>query len=694
MKKIGSIAAIAAAGLIAVSCGETTSKEPMKINNIMTEAEIAAGVLTPEVMWKMGRLGEIALSPDGQTLAYTLTYYNVEDNKGMSSVYVMPAQGGEAKLITDNTAGDSDIQWSKDGSKIYFLREGQIWCVTADGGKMTKISDVEGGVNGFKFSPDETNLWYVHTVKVGKVTGADNYPELTKSQVLIYDDLMERHWDYWDRGEYSHIFVAGFDGKQLTGNKDIMDGELWDAPLAPYFDNAEIAWNNAGTVVAYTCKKLRGTEYALSTDSDIYLYDLATAQTSNITKGMMGYDKYPRFSPNDEMIAFTSMERACNEADKSRLMVMNLATKELNYITKDFDYNAENVSWIDNSNLLFITPMAATLQLATANLDDQVRVITGGDHSYENFSLVNNVMIGAKSNASMATELYAVDFQTGAENQLTFINKHIYDNVTMGEVQKRMVKTTDGKEMLTWVILPPNFDQTKSYPVLLYCEGGPQSVVSHRWSYRWNWQLMANQGYIIVAPNRRGLPSFGQEWLDQISGDYSGQNIKDYLSAIDDVSKEPWADENRMGAIGASYGGYSVYYLAGHHEKRFKALIAHCGMFNFSSFYGCTEELWFPYNDLGGAYWDENPTAKRSYANSPHMFVKKWDTPLLILVGLQDFRIPYTESLQAFTAARAQGIPSRLVAFENEAHQVFKPQNNLVWNSEFFGWLNKYVKGE
>lgn len=694
MKKIGSIAAIAAAGLIAVSCGETTSKEPMKINNIMTEAEIAAGVFTPEVMWKMGRLGEIALSPDGEKLAYTLTYYNVEDNKGMSSVYVMPAQGGEAKMVTDNTAGDSDIQWSKDGSKIYFIREGQIWSVGADGEKMTKVSDVEGGVNGFKFSPDESNVWYVHTVKVGKVTGVDNYPELTKSEVLIYDDLMERHWNYWDKGEYSHIFVAAFDGKKLTGDKDIMEGELWDAPMAPYFDNAEIAWNNAGNVVAYTCKKLTGTEYAMSTDSDIYLYDIATAETANITKGMPGYDKYPRFSPNDEMIAFTSMERARNEADKSRLMVMNLATKELNYITKDFDYNAENVAWIDNANLLFITPMAATLQLATANLDDQVRVITSGDHSYEGFSLANNVLIGAKSNVSVATELYAVDLQAGAENQLTFINKHIFDNVTMGEVQKRMVKTTDGKEMLTWVILPPNFDETKSYPVLLYCEGGPQSVVSHRWSYRWNWQLMANQGYIIVAPNRRGLPSFGQEWLDQISGDYSGQNINDYLSAIDDVSKEPWADENRMGAIGASYGGYSVYYLAGHHEKRFKALIAHCGMFNFSSFYGCTEELWFPYNDLGGAYWDENPTAKRSYANSPHMFVKKWDTPLLILVGLQDFRIPYTESLQAFTAARAQGIPSRLVAFENEAHQVFKPQNNLVWNNEFFGWLDKYVKGE
>ncbi|MDE5962858.1 MAG: alpha/beta fold hydrolase, partial [Alistipes sp.] len=372
-------------------------------------------------------------------------------------------------------------------------------------------------------------------------------------------------------------------------------------------------------------------------------------------------------------------------------------------ITEEFDYNATNTVWETANRLLFIAPMEATHQICRVTLPSagskeeapQIEVLTRGDHDINAFSLANGHIAAEVCTISMATEFFDVNPATGTMVQISNINKPIYDNIRMGNVQKRWVKTTDGKEMLTWVILPPDFDETKKYPVLLYCQGGPQSVVSQFWSYRWNFQLMAAQGYMVVAPNRRGLPSFGQEWLDQISGDYSGQNIRDYLSAIDDVAKEPWADETRMGCVGASYGGYSVYFLAGCHDKRFKAFIAHCGIFDFDSMYGHTEELWFVNNDYGGPYWDKtNAVAQRSYANSPHKFVANWDTPILIVTGEKDFRIPYTQSLEAFTAARVRGIPARLVEFENEAHQVFKPQNSLVWNREFFGWLDKYVKGE
>ena len=694
MKKLLTLLSIAA---MSIACNNTKETvEPLQLDTQMTSEEISAGVLTPRVMWRMGRLGEAKLSPDGKTVAYTVTYYNVDQNRGAASLYVMNADGSNATQLTDFAGSESDVQWSADGEKIYFLstRSGsaQIWSIAPNGTALTQLSNIEGGINGFGIAQDGKNVWYAQTVHVAPRKSKDVYAYLPESKALIYDDLMARHWDYWDQGDYSHIFVTELKGNTIAAGKDIMAGEAWDAPMAPYFDNAEISWSNSGKLLAYTCKKMAGSEYAFSTDSDIYVYDVESGKTTNVTKGMLGYDKYPVFSPNDSKIAFTSMERPGNEADKDRLMVVNLANGEKTYVTRDFDYNAANIRWNDENTLTFISPIAATHQICTATLDGQIKVLTNGDHDYTWFDRKGEMMVAGRNTISQAAELYSVNTQSGESVQLSFINKQIYDNVKMGEVQKRWVKTTDGKQMLVWVILPPNFDATKKYPTLLYCEGGPQSVVSNGWSYRWNFQLMAAQGYIVVAPNRRGLPSFGQEWLDQISGDYSGQNIRDYLAAIDDVAKEPWADEDRMGCVGASYGGYSTFYLAGHHEKRFKAFIAHCGMFNFESFYTQTEELWFPTRDLGGAPWSDDPTAKRSYANSPHKAAKNWDTPILIITGMKDFRIPYTQSLEAFSTARAQGIPSKLVAFENEAHQVFKPQNNLVWNSEFFGWLDKYLK--
>lgn len=699
MKRSTTLLLAGAVAALTVACSDGTGKktDPMKIDNSLTEAEKSAGILTPEVMWKMGRVGGSTVSPDGKTVLYTVSYYSMKDDKSSTHIWSVPTDGGEAVQITDGAGKEASIQWSADGSRIYCLStrsgDAQLWSAKPDGSDMRQLSAIEGGIEGFGVSPKGDKLYYIKRVQVEKRRSSEIFPDLPDSKAMIYDDLMVRHWNYWDDGSYLHLFVADLQNGKVAEGVDIMAGEPWDAPLAPYFDAAEIAWNNAGTQLAYTCKKMKGKQYALSTNSDIYLYDLASGKTTNITEGMMGYDKYPRFSPDDSMVAFTSMERDGNESDKDRLFVTKLGTGEKLYLTKDFDYNAGNVVWDGNDKLYFLTPIRATYQLCRVGLDGSpVEVVTRGAHDLNAFTMGGGKLVAERTTLSSPTELYAVNLSDGTLTQLTNTNAEIYDNIKMGEVRERMVKTTDNKEMLTWVILPPDFDSTKSYPVLLYCQGGPQSVVSQRWSYRWNYQLMAAQGYIVVAPNRRGLPSFGQEWLDQISGDYSGQNIRDYLSAIDDVAREPWADENRMGCVGASYGGYSVYFLAGNHNKRFKAFIAHCGMFNFESMYCGTEELWFPNNDLGGPYWSDSPVAKRSYANSPHKFVKNWDTPILIFSGLNDFRIPYTENLQAYTAAQLMGVPARLVAFENEAHQVFKPQNSLVWQREFFGWLDKYVK--
>ena len=691
---------------ILAGCGGEKSVEgapqPLVIDNALTDAEKEAGLLTAEVMWKMSRIGAQTLSPDGSKLLYAVTQYSLAENRGITKLWIRDMVTGEERCLTDNNSSNHSAQWV-DNQTIAFMsnRTGssQVWAMDADGGNVRQLTAFDKDVEGFGIAGD--HAFYVQRVKVAPLKGSDKYEDMDKSKARIYDDLMVRHWDYWDDGSYLHIFAADYkDGKILEGVDIIGEESAWDAPLAPYFDCAEIRLSPDGTQLAYTCKPLKGTEYALSTDSDIFLYDFATAQTRNLSKEaatdeekFVGYDKYPVFSPDGKKIAFRSQRRPGNEADQQRLWVFDLETGKADYITRNHDICATEVVWDGNDAMYFVLPWRATHQIAHIDLAGNLKHITAGDHDINNFTMAGGRVVANMNTISKAVELYDVNLESGELVQLTDVNREIYDHIKFGEVQKRWIKTTDGKEMLTWVILPPDFDPAKKYPTLLYCQGGPQSIVSQFWSYRWNFQLMAAQGYVIVAPNRRGCPSFGQEWTDQISGDYSGQNIQDYLAAIDQVSEEPWVDKEHRGCVGASYGGYSTYYLAGVHEGRFKALIAHCGIFNFESMYGHTEELFFVTNDYGGAYWDKNnATAQRSYAHSPHKLVANWDTPIMIITGEKDYRIPYSQSLEAFTAARVQGIDARLVSFENEAHQVFQPQNSVVWNREFFGWLDKYLK--
>ena len=696
---------LAAGGCSESEAPETNKPEPLEINNALTDAEKEAGILTAEVMWKMGRIGSQTLSADGSKLLYTLTEYNMAENRGITTLVLRDMATGEEVRLTDNNSTNTAPQWL-DNETIAFLSnrsgEMQVWSFNSNGDNLKQVTDIAGGVEGFGIAGD--HAFYTKRVEVAKLKGSNKYDDMDKSKVRIYDDLMVRHWDYWDDGSYLHVFAADFKDGKIVNGKDIIGADAaYDSPLAPYFDTAEITLSPDGSLLAYTCKPLTGVEYALSTDSDIFLYNFATEETRNLSKEaaatgvdkFVGYDKYPVFSPDGSKIAFRSQRRPGNEADQQRLWVFDLNTNECTYITRGQDYCVTEVAWDGNEAMYFVLPWRGTHQVAHIDLDGNMKHITAGNHDINNFTFAAGKIVANMNTISKAVELYDVNLESGELTQLTDVNKEIYEHIKMGEVQERWITTTDGKKMLTWVILPPNFDPTKKYPTLLYCQGGPQSTVSQFWSYRWNFQLMAAQGYVVVAPNRRGCPSFGQEWTDQISGDYSGQNIKDYLAAIDEVSKEPWVDKDHRGCVGASYGGYSTYYLAGVHEGRFKAFIAHCGIFNFESMYGHTEELFFVTNDYGGAYWEtDNATAMRSYANSPHKKVANWDSPIMIITGEKDYRIPYSQSLEAFTAARVQGIDARLVSFENEAHQVFQPQNSVVWNREFFSWLDKYLKVE
>ena len=669
-----------------------------------------AGKLTPELLWKLGRVSEMQISPDGKTILYGITYYSLEENKGNRDLYSIPVSGGNPTKLTDTKESEYNAVWRPDGKKIAYLsaQNGsmQIWEMNPDGSDKKQVSDIEDGINGFAYSPALNNILFIKDVKLDKTVN-DIYTDLPKANAMLFDDLMYRHWDAWTDFSYSHVFFTSYDTTtQKTGvYTDIMKDEKFDSPLTPDGGMEQITWSPDGKQIAYTCKKLHGKEEAISTNSDIYIYNIVTKATTNISEEMPGYDQDPMFSPDGKKIVWSSMKTAAFESDKKRIMLYDFATKQHTDLSESFDQSSSNFKWdpLDNNLIYFISGINATYQVYSVNITTkQITLISKGTHDYtdiaatldkpEKSKYFQTRLIGTKMSMSLPTEIFRIDKvkKDYIETQLTFTNKPILDIIKLAKVEERWIATTDNKKMLVWVIYPPYFDKTKKYPALLYCQGGPQSAVSQFFSYRWNFQMMAAHDYIVVAPNRRGLPTFGQEWNDQISCDYGGQNMKDYFTAIDSVSKEPFVDKDHLGAVGASYGGYSVYWLAGNHNKRFKAFIAHCGMFNFESWYGSTEEMWFANHDLGGSYW-KKPQPK-SYEFSPHKFVDKWDTPILIIEGGYDFRIPYTQGMEAFNAAQLQGIPSKFLFFPEESHFVLKPQNSVLWQRVFFEWLDKWLK--
>ena len=678
------------------ACGTSNSDSSQSANLIgKSSIKIEGRKLTPEALWAMGRIGSVDVSPTGQVV-YTVTYYSVEQDKGNSEVFVMDANGANNKQITSTPFSETSAEWIKNGTKIAFISaesgSHQLWEMNPDGSGRKQLSNEEGGIEGFKLSPDEKKIALVKTIKTRKTT-ADIYPDLPKATGLVVNDLMYKHWDEWVY-DAPHPFIGDFDGTSITNLVDIMAGEPYESPMRPFGGVEQFAWSVDGQKFAYTSRKKVGVEYAVSTNSDIYIYDLKSKKTVNMTEGMMGYDTNPMYSPDGNHIAWLSMERDGYEADQNRLFVMDLRTGDKRFVSKDFESNVDDYVWSADSKSIYFTGVwHATSQIYNVDVNSQKIVrVTEGQHDFGSVALCGDGLIAKRHAMNSADEIFTVALN-GDQSQITFENKHIYDQVDMGRVEKRWLKTTDGKEMLTWVIYPPHFDPNKKYPALLYCQGGPQSPVSQFWSFRWNPQLMAANDYIIVAPNRRGLPGFGLEWNEQISGDYGGQVMKDYFTAIDEVAKEPFIDNDRLGAVGASFGGYSVYWLAGHHNNRFKAFIAHDGIFNMEMQYLETEEMWFANWDMGGAYWDKNnKTAQRTFANSPHKFVGNWTAPILCIHGEKDYRILANQGMAAFNAAVLRGVPAELLIYPDENHWVLKPQNGILWQRTFFNWLDKWLK--
>ena len=623
----------------------------------LTISTFAQNMMTPELLWKLKRLSPVGISDDGKNIVYTVTEYEVEKGEKTTKKYTIPVKGGNPEEIHEY----SDL--IKDKS----------------------------------ISPDGTRKIDIEKVKVEKVLGKDHYPNLQESNVYIYNDLYYRHWDKWNDGTFNHLILK-MNGDSEVDGIDILKNEPYHSPQMPFGGSDDFTWNNEGTKILYVAKKLEGKEYATSTNTDIYEYDIQSGKTQNLTEGMPGYDTHPEFS-KEGALAFLSMARDGYEADKNDIVVFFNGLKT--NLTQHWDGTVFSFKWDKEGRKIYFTaPIGGTVQLFSVDYVPannskkplEIKQITDGQ--FDVAGLVGQVgeeFIVTRTDMNHASELYSVNLKNGKMSQLTDVNKNIYDQIKLSKVEKRIVKTTDNKDMVTWVIYPPDFDPNKKYPTLLYCQGGPQSALSQFYSFRWNFQLMAAHGYIVVAPNRRGMPGHGVEWNEAISKDWGGQVMDDYLSAIDDVAKEKYVDKERLGAVGASYGGYSVFYLAGIHNKRFKSFIAHDGVFNLKSMYGTTEELWFTNWDAGGAYWEkDNKDAVKTYTEfDPSNMLDKWDTPILIIQGGKDYRVPIGQGLEAFQAAQLHGLKSRLLYFPDENHWVLNPQNSIIWHTEFFKWLGE-----
>ncbi len=687
------------ASILLSACSKSSENKEKNDPTLIGKAQIKVndGIMTPEVLYSFGRVGEPALSSSGKQILYPVTYIGIKENKSNTELFVMNSDGTELKQITKTPKSESNAVWINNDKQIAFLQNDkdgkpQVFVMDSNGKNVKQISECETGVSGFKFSPGEKQIAYYTEIKFGKRT-KDVYEDLPEASGRIVDDLMYKHWDEWVE-TIPHIFIAAYNNGKLQNIVDILEGEPFEAPTKPGGGIEEFCWHPDGKKIAYSCRKKTGKEYARSTNSDIYLYNIEDKSTINLTEGMMGYDTHPDFSPDGNHLAWLSMERDGYESDKNRLFTMNLATKEKQYLTADFDYNTDAFDWNSNSQSLYmVSCVKGTTQLFSIDFTKNIQTLTEGCHDYASVAYSDGKLYALRHSMSYPNEIFSVDISSKEQKQLTTENKEILDQVEMGKVEERWIKTTDNKEMLTWIVYPPKFDPNKKYPAILYCQGGPQNTISQFWSYRWNLQMMAANGYIIVAPNRRGLPGFGQEWLEQISGDYGGQNMKDYLVAIDVMSKEPFVDEARLGCTGASYGGFSVYWLAGNHNNRFKAFFAHAGIFNLEAQYLETEEMWFADWDLGGPFWDKNnPVAQKTYATSPHKFIQNWNTPIMISHGELDYRILASQGMMAFNAAQLKGIPSRMLIYPDENHWISRPQNGILFQREFFRWFDQWLK--
>ena len=682
--------------------------------------------MTPETLWAMGRIGGATASPDGKTVVYQVAYYSVKENKSHQVLYTQTTDGKRQTKLTTTAKSEYEPAWIESGKRIAFLTEGQLWSMAADGSDRRQLTHSASDIEGFKFSPDGKQVILIKSLPYHESI-KKNPEDLPLASGRLVTDLNYRHWDHYVES-IPHPFVANVSAEGIDEGVDILKGEPFECPMAPFGGVEQLNWSPDSKSIAYTCRKKTGVNYAVSTDSDIFLYDVATGETRNLckpanykpvdfdpTKTMktqainhqkedlnMGYDVNPKFSPDGRYIAWQSMARDGYESDRNRLCVYTIADGTKNYVAETFDSNVDDFCWANDSRTLyFIGVWHACENLYQTNLRGEVKQLTDDWADFGSVQLLNNgnKLLASRHSFQQGDELYVVtpgkDVKKTKVKQLTFENKLFYDKLAFGKVQERWVKTTDGKQMQYWVILPPHFDENKKYPTLLFCEGGPQSPVSQFWSYRWNMQIMAANDYVVIAPNRRGLPGFGSEWNEQISGDWTGQCMDDYLTAIDDAANNlPFVDKDRLGCVGASFGGFSVYYLAGHHNKRFKAFISHDGAFNLESMYTDTEEAWFSNWEYEDAYWNRDQTnnAKRTYENSPHRFVDKWDTPILCIHGEKDYRINANQGFGAFNAARMRGIPAELLIFPDENHWVLKPQNGVLWQRTFFEWLAKWLK--
>ena len=705
-------------------CGMTTHASDMiGKNNI----QLSSDLMTPEALWAMGRIGTAASSPDGKQVVYQVSYYSVKLNKSHTVLYIQPAKSGQKPtLLTTDDKSESDPTWIANGTRIAFLRNGQIWSMKADGTDRRQMTDSKTDIEGFRFSPDGSKVILIKSLPYhGSIQ--KNPDDLPLASGRLVTDMNYRHWDHYVES-IAHPFVANVENGKINDGKDVLEGEPYESPLAPFGGIEQLAWSPDSKTVAYTCRKKEGVQYAISTDADIYLYDVATGKTRNIckpegyvepkidaTKSMrnqavnkqdgdmhVGYDVNPKFSPDGQYLAWQSMQHNGYESDRNRLCVMNLATGEQKYVTESFDSSVDDYCWSnDSKHLYFLGCWHACIMVYQTDLTGAVKQLTDGWYDFGSLQMLGNTkqLLVTRHSMLRPDDLYVLTPSKKEKKsdlaQITEENSEILKQLADPTIQQRWVKTTDGKQELVWIILPPHFDANKKYPTLLYCEGGPQSPVSQFWSYRWNFYIMASHGYVIVAPNRRGLGGFGSEWNEEISGDWTGQCMNDYLSAIDDAAANlPFVDKDRMGAVGASFGGFSVYYLAGHHNKRFKCFISHDGAFNLQSMYTDTEEAWFSNWEYDDAYWNKDQTAnaKKTYENSPHLAVDKWDTPILCIHGEKDYRINANQGMGAFNAARMRGIPAELLIFPDENHWVLKPQNGILWQRTFFNWLDRWLK--